>query len=478
MYICAPDTAERFSAVCASVLAVVAGMLLLMAVYALSLFYYHPEKNYLLFFWLYALALFLWVLPTVFSIQSPLVQSISVYVYDFAIVMSLLMCARLCDLQLRGRLAVLYTWYGAVAVSAAVSVLFGLCRMSAAQLDVVRFVLYVGECCLLIHGCARGRKANWVLLIGLLLSEATRLALLIFPRLPFAEISLTLLMIRNLRISVLTFALCGMLFTNRLFAKNYHDTEELSKALEQKVRERTEQLIRQDERRKNFITNIFHDLRSPLFVVQGCLDRLSDRPGDQEALKVAQQKVSFLEQLVHELFQAAKLEDGQLLLDTEPFCLSDIAERIVAASRIVAAEKNIHVEAHTAPGLMGWGDEPRLEEALQNLVTNALYYTPVGQAVFIDTYCEAQTLCFSVRDTGKGIAPEDQEHLFDRYYAVSGSDKHTSSGLGLSIAHEIVKMHQGEIRVESAVGVGSRFLVCLPRWNGPKREKNRENDEL
>lgn len=108
------------------------------------------------------------------------------------------------------------------------------------------------------------------------------------------------------------------------------------------------------------------------------------------------------------------------------------------------------------------GDQIRLQQILQNLLTNAIHYTPAGGSITVNSRVEAGAALVSVRDTGCGIAPEEQAAVFDRYFHTTTSSKHDSTGLGLTIAQELAHLHHGEILLESEVGKGSCFTLKLP----------------
>ena len=120
----------------------------------------------------------------------------------------------------------------------------------------------------------------------------------------------------------------------------------------------------------------------------------------------------------------------------------------------------LHVSADTP--LPVWGDSVRLQQIIQNLVTNAIHYTPAGGSIHVDCRAEGETACVSVQDTGCGIAPEDQSAVFDRYFHTTADKKHDSTGLGLTIAQELAHLHHGEITLQSEVGKGSVFTLRLP----------------
>ena len=122
----------------------------------------------------------------------------------------------------------------------------------------------------------------------------------------------------------------------------------------------------------------------------------------------------------------------------------------------------MHLHSDTSTFLPVWGDSVRLEQIVQNLVTNAIHYTPAGGDITVICKTEDGCALVSVRDTGCGIAPQDQAAVFDRYFHTTANTKHDSTGLGLTIAQELARLHHGEITLESEVGKGSCFTLKLP----------------
>lgn len=116
--------------------------------------------------------------------------------------------------------------------------------------------------------------------------------------------------------------------------------------------------------------------------------------------------------------------------------------------------------------MLAWGDELWLQRALENLIVNAIYYSPKGGApIIVRLERDGEWIAISVADSGRGISEEDQALIFERYYRVSQSAKHASSGLGLSIARRISEQHHGTLTVKSTIGEGSCFTLRLPLWN-------------
>lgn len=318
----------------------------------------------------------------------------------------------------------------------------------------------------LAQACRRGAGGAPLLLFGAALTNGARVWVLL-PRLglPFFQESLPFYIIRCARAYDLPFALGCMFFVCRRFALQFDRTEQLARELDQRVNERTRALTQQTEARKSMMLNIFHDLRSPLFAVSSGLDALAADPEALPALLPAlQERTAFLRRLTEDLFLAAKLEQKQVMLCEEPVALDEAAAQVCAACRAEADEKGVQLTLATAGPLPVWGDAVRLQQALQNLVTNAIHYTPAGGRVEVACRAEDGWALAAVRDTGCGIAPEEQAAVFERYFhtAGQGQTQHDSTGLGLTIAKELVELHHGRITLESEPDKGSCFTVRLP----------------
>lgn len=289
--------------------------------------------------------------------------------------------------------------------------------------------------------------------------------LVILPglKLPFFPESCWFYLIRCARIYDIPFTLGCMTFVCRRFALQFDRTEQLARELDQRVMERTRALTEETEARKSMMLNIFHDLRSPLFAVSSGLDTLEVAPDALPALLPAmQQRMAFLRRLTEDLFLAAKLEQKQVLLNEDRVSLSDAAAAVCDGCQSEATKKGILLRVQFDAELPVWGDAMRLQQILQNLLTNAIHYTPAGGTVTVHSFSEGGYALVSVQDTGCGIAPEEQAAVFDRYFHTTADTKHDSTGLGLTIAQELAHLHHGEILLESEVGKGSCFTLKLP----------------
>ena len=308
---------------------------------------------------------------------------------------------------------------------------------------------YEGAALMLLPGAVTTGFRVWALMPGL-------------DSVLFVE-SVPFYLLRCARLYDLPFAIGCMVFVCRRFALLFDRTEQLARELDARVAERTKELTAETEARKSMMLNIFHDLRSPLFAVSGGLETLESAPEALPALLPAlRQRIEFLRRLTEDLFLAAKLEQKQILLNEDRAALNEEAAAVCAACRSEADQKDVELHVSADTPLPVWGDSVRLQQIIQNLVTNAIHYTPAGGSIHVDCRAEGETACVSVQDTGCGIAPEDQSAVFDRYFHTTADKKHDSTGLGLTIAQELAHLHHGEITLQSEVGKGSIFTLRLP----------------
>lgn len=314
---------------------------------------------------------------------------------------------------------------------------------------------------LLIYAYFRGGNAALLLLLPCAVTSGLRVwVLLPSMQQPFFLESFRFYLIRCARIFDLPFALGCMVFVCRQFALQFDRTEQLARELDERVNERTRALTEESEARKSMMLNIFHDLRSPLFAVSSGLETLESAP--DALLPALRQRVDFLHRLTEDLFLAAKLEQKQILLNEDRALLNEDTAAVCAACQSEANKKGVQLHSDTHIFLPVWGDSVRLQQIIQNLVTNAIHYTPAGGDITVTCKQENGCAFVSVQDTGCGIAPQDQAAVFDRYFHTTANTKHDSTGLGLTIAQELARLHHGEITLESAVGKGSCFTLKLP----------------
>ena len=232
-------------------------------------------------------------------------------------------------------------------------------------------------------------------------------------------------------------------------------------------RDVTEQ-VELEKRKDDFISIASHELRTPITVLRGfaqLLARQLDQQGIQEPvsmLKTMDAQISRLVRLVDELLDASKIQAGRLDYEEEPVDLDTLVHETIEMLQASSPKHILRVSGATHAVILG--DKDRLGQVLTNLITNAFKYSPQANRVDIILSTSEKAALISVRDYGVGIATTHQKHIFDRFYRVHDSNNKTFKGLGMGlyIAHDIVKRHGGDLTVESEEGKGSTFIVSLP----------------
>jgi signal transduction histidine kinase/CheY-like chemotaxis protein len=258
---------------------------------------------------------------------------------------------------------------------------------------------------------------------------------------------------------------------NRMTASLREHTENL----EGLVAERTAELARLNADKSRLFANVSHEFRTPLTLTIGPLEDLRDGlygsfPADAgPPVDVAIRNARRLLDLVNQLLDVAKLDAHAVRLATERVDLGPVVGRTVEAFRPLAERLGVGltVDAPAAP-LAVELDVDQFDKVMTNLLSNAFKFTPRGGEVRVELSAAQDEAVVSVTDTGPGILPEDLQHVFDRFYQSdeSASARVPGTGIGLSLAQELVELHGGAVRVESEGGSGSRFVVSLPMYDG------------
>ena len=218
--------------------------------------------------------------------------------------------------------------------------------------------------------------------------------------------------------------------------------------------------------RRQMTADVAHDLRTPLTVILGYTEALSDGmlQATPEMFGTLHREAQHLNHLIDDLRTLSLADAGELPLDRQPMPPADLISRAESAYTMQAAQQGIILRSEVAPDLpLVSVDGQRMAQVLGNLVSNALRHTPAGGEIVLSAAAEPVAICLGVADTGSGIAPDALPHVFDRFYradparAASGA-----SGLGLAIAKSLVEAHGGTIAVTSAPGHGATFTVRLP----------------
>lgn len=229
-----------------------------------------------------------------------------------------------------------------------------------------------------------------------------------------------------------------------------------------------------DEARRNLVAWASHDLRTPLTSLMVMLDALADGIiEDPETvtryLRQSQNEVNRMSALIDDLFELAQLDAGHQDLDFERIALSDLISDTLESFAARAKAQGVTLEGSITPDVDPiWAAPDKFSRILDNLVGNALRYTPKGGSIFLEARLKGNQVEVEVRDTGAGIAAKDLPRIFDRFYRgeksrTRGSDKSGGVGLGLAIVKGLVNAHGGEIWVESELGTGTKFWFTLPK---------------
>lgn len=230
-----------------------------------------------------------------------------------------------------------------------------------------------------------------------------------------------------------------------------------------------ESLAHADIQRRNMIADIAHELRTPLTVIQGNLEALMDGVYDltPENVAAVHRQTVVLSRLVADLRDLALAEAGQLRLERKPTSLSEVIVQVAESLETHANEKGVTLKVEARESLPPVeADEQRITQVLFNLLSNALRHTAAGGTITTSAEARDDRVLVSVRDTGSGIPPEDLPHVFERFYRADRSRARATggSGLGLTIAKQIVEAHGGQIWAQSWLGAGSTFAFSLPLY--------------
>ena len=230
------------------------------------------------------------------------------------------------------------------------------------------------------------------------------------------------------------------------------------------------ELRRLERVRQDFVANVSHEFKTPLTAIQGFAETLlagamEDSRSNRRFLEIIRDHAVRLAQLTNDLLKLARIEAGKLEVEFFPVQLMEVIERSAETTLLKASRKQIALEVDVPPDLpMVRADAGLLRDVLQNLVDNAIQYTPEGGRIRVSAAVGSREVVCCVTDTGIGIPLADQERIFERFYRVDAARSREAggTGLGLSIAKHIVEAHGGRLWVQSEVGRGSKFFFSVP----------------
>lgn len=239
--------------------------------------------------------------------------------------------------------------------------------------------------------------------------------------------------------------------------------------LESLVDKRTHALVQATDERNSLVESLAHDIRTPLTALRGYLETLNLRsttlaePERTRCIAIALRQADRLNRLVRELFDLARLDDARVPMALERIRLAELVQDVVQEFESLADGRIICFRAdEPAKTSLITGDINLLQRLVDNLVYNAIVHTPQDGMITVTLGVEGELVILNVRDTGRGITPDDRERIFKRYERGSAADPAEGAGLGLAIAKMIVERHGGSIGVESELGHGTCFRVRLP----------------
>lgn len=250
----------------------------------------------------------------------------------------------------------------------------------------------------------------------------------------------------------------------------------------QEKQEEIAYLTKLENYRRNFLGNISHELKTPIFSIQGYVQTLLegalyDEKVNIKYLRRASSNLDRLEGIVEDLETINNLEAGNIKINIKKFKLGDLAREVMDDFQIIADKRSIKIsfKEKTSAEFMVWADENRIRQVFNNLITNSIKYGKESGKIVIGIYDMIQHVLIEVSDDGEGIEESHLRHLFDRFYRVdSDRGRRTGgSGLGLAIVKHIVEAHEGTVSVKSTVGEGTTFAFTLMKKNPYEGSKSK-----
>ncbi|OLC92386.1 MAG: PAS domain-containing sensor histidine kinase [Acidobacteria bacterium] len=234
--------------------------------------------------------------------------------------------------------------------------------------------------------------------------------------------------------------------------------------------------------RRDFVANVSHEFKTPLTAIQGFAETLlagamDDRQNRLRFLEIILDHSRRLARLTDDLLKLSKMDAERLELEIRRLSVSQFVESCIETTQRSAAEKDLRISVNVGEKLPDIAADRRLlAEVLQNLLDNAIQYTPSGGQIMVSASANGNEVTFTVSDTGIGIPRADQPRIFERFYRVdvARSREVGGTGLGLSIAKHLVEAHGGRIWVESEVGQGSQFHFTVPVFDSERASSRAE----
>lgn len=237
----------------------------------------------------------------------------------------------------------------------------------------------------------------------------------------------------------------------------------------QRIRKQADEIDQFENGRKLLLSNLSHDLRTPLTMILGYAETIytgsyNDENDLRTSSKIILQRSHYMDKLLDQLLDIARLDGESLEIDLALHNLSEMMRKIAADYMLFLDGQSFSIEVDIPDGdVHAVIDVHLVERAIRNLMDNAVRYGKEGQFLGIGLVEEYNVVCITVKDKGKGISPKDHKLIFERFYRVDGGRKGEGLGIGLSIVKEIVESHQGHIQLISTPYVETLFLIRLPK---------------
>jgi len=224
-----------------------------------------------------------------------------------------------------------------------------------------------------------------------------------------------------------------------------------------------------DKQRKEFVANVSHELRTPLSSIKLLSESLIHQNEDnimiyREFLKDIDSEIDRLNNIIDDLLSLVDMDKEQLTINYKTTYVNYLLEKIISRLKPLADKKSISLSFIAGQRVQIKMDTEKIQQALINIIHNAIKYTPNGGQVKVRLYSDGKFIVIKIRDNGMGIPKESLSYIFERFYRVDKARSRNTggTGLGLAIAKQVVNLHQGDITVESEVGKGSIFYVRIP----------------
>jgi signal transduction histidine kinase/PAS domain-containing protein len=244
--------------------------------------------------------------------------------------------------------------------------------------------------------------------------------------------------------------------------------------VERALRERNEALETAQRLKSEFIANVSYELRTPLNAIIGFAEILANEyfgplsPRQLEYSRGILDSSQLLMSLINDILDLATIEAGYMALETGQVDIRELLESVITLTRERARNQNLALTLHCPPDIgIIEADERRLKQALFNLVSNAIKFTPAGGSIRLEGERDADDLLLTVTDTGVGIAEADHERVFEKFERGNPQARESGAGLGLSLVKSLIELHGGSVAIESMPGSGTTILCRLPASGHP-----------